>query len=131
MGYPITQQVTLNIETCCNCGIAFAMPDYLMKRRQADGDWFFCPNGHQQHYTKTEANRLREKLEEQTRMATQIAARAQQAELSAQKMTTELKRLKKRVAASVCPCCNRTFTNSRMERHIKIKHPEFEAEKRE
>ena len=124
MGYPITQQVTLDVETCCNCGIAFAMPDYLMKRRRADGNSFYCPNGHQQHYGTSEADRLRKKLEEQTRTATLMAARALAAELSKQKLTAKLKSIKKRVAASVCPCCNRTFTNSRMERHIKAKHPE-------
>jgi hypothetical protein len=36
------------------------------------------------------------------------------------------KRLKQRVAAGVCPCCNRTFTN--LAEHMAGQHAEFQLE---
>lgn len=122
MGYAIPKQITLETEECCNCGIAFAMPDYMMRRLKNEGGSFYCPNGHGQHYTKSEITRLREKLDEQTRAATQMAERARNAEAAEQRAAKEMKRLKKRASAGVCPCCNRTF--QALARHMKTKHPE-------
>lgn len=122
MSYAIPKQITLETEECCNCGITFAMPDFMMRRLRTDGGSFYCPNGHGQHYTKTEVMRLREKLDEQTRVATSMAERARSAEAAEQKVTNEMKRLKKRASAGVCPCCNRTF--QALARHMKAKHPE-------
>ena len=116
MGYAIPNQITLETVTCCNCSVVFAMPDYMIKRLQERGGSFYCPNGHSQYYTKSEVQRLREKLDEQTRAATQMAERAKAAE---QKM----KRMGKRVSVGVCPCCNRTF--QQLARHMKAKHPKF------
>jgi hypothetical protein len=123
MGQTILRTVTLETEECCNCGIVFAMPDYLRKRLLTQGGNFYCPNGHSQHYTKSENQRLREKLDEQTREATRQAERAHQAELKAKKSAAELKRISKRVSAGVCPCCNRTF--QQLARHMQCKHPKY------
>jgi hypothetical protein len=72
---------------------------------------------------------LRKKLDEQTRAATQMAERARLAEhaqveaINAQKKSeAELRRIQKRTAAGVCPCCNRTF--QQLARHMKTRHPE-------
>lgn len=125
MGYAIPKQMVLETEECCSCGVVFAMPDYMMRAKRNDGSWFYCPNGHQQHYTKSEIQRLREKLDEQTRAATQMAERARAAEANEQKAQTEMKRMKRRASAGVCPCCNRTF--QQLGRHMKTKHPDHEA----
>jgi len=76
MGQVITQTVTLETEVCCNCSVLFAVPDSLQRRRRADGDWFYCPNGHKQHYSESELDRVRKKLNEQTRAASDMADRA-------------------------------------------------------
>lgn len=125
MGYAIKQEVVLETETCCECGVPFAMPDYMRSRRLQDGKYFFCPNGHSQHYTKSEVQRLQEKLAEQNRAATNMAERARAAEAAEQKAQQEMRRMKKRAAAGVCPCCNRTF--QQLARHMKMKHPDHGA----
>jgi hypothetical protein len=120
--YAIQTNVILKTETCCSCGIVFAFPDYMMDRCKNIGGDFYCPNGHQQHYTKTEVARLREKLDEQIRHSTLLSERAIAAEKRKKKTQAEINRLKKRASAGVCPCCNRTF--QQLARHMKSKHPE-------
>lgn len=69
--------VTLKAEACCKCGIVFGMSAETMQRRRNDHDWFYCPNGHAQHYTgKSEAEKLREELERQKRCCESGRARA-------------------------------------------------------
>lgn len=63
-------------------------------------------------------------------LAKQQLARAEDekraAERKAEKALKETKRLKKRAAVGVCPCCSRTV--GQLARHMKTKHPEFVAE---
>lgn len=115
MTYVIATNLQLETEECYMCAVVFAMPKSLRERFLNYGGDFYCPNGHAQHYTKTEVQRLREKLEEQTRVATNQAERAQSAE-------NKIKRMEKRTSAGVCTCCNRTF--QQLARHMKTKHPE-------
>ena len=44
------------------CGITFALENEYDDRRRADGTSFYCPNGHQMSYGKSEADKLREQL---------------------------------------------------------------------
>jgi len=108
---------------CCKCGTPFAISEFLKTNLIRTKETFYCPLGHGQSYTQSEADRLRAKLDEQTRAATNMAERAARAEASEQKALTELRRMKKRAAAGVCPCCNRSFVA--LARHIKTKHPEM------
>lgn len=125
MGQTILQTAILETETCYKCGVIFAMPATMLRIFKDDGGSFYCPNGHAQHYTKSEVQRLREKLDEQTRTATQMAARAHAAEAAEQKMSTKLNSMKKRASAGLCPCCNRTF--KQLARHMKTKHLDYAA----
>ena len=125
MGYAIPKQVVLETEECSNCGVPFAMPDYMMRRLKTSGESFYCPNGHGMHYRKTEVQRLREKLDEQTRATTRMIERARVAEVAEKKALAEMKRMAKRASAGVCPCCNRTF--QQLARHMKMKHPDHGA----
>lgn len=123
----INHELVLVTMDCCSCAVVYAMPEYLQERAKRDGNTFYCPNGHPQSYTKSENDRLREKLDEQTRVATREAQRAANTELIAQtaeaettKIKRKLKTIEKRVHAGVCPCCNRTFQN--LARHMATKH---------
>lgn len=50
--------------TCCSCGVEFCMPTHLYEQRVKDHGWFYCPNGHQQHFTgKTEEEKKIDRLE--------------------------------------------------------------------
>lgn len=123
MGQTITNLVTLEAISCCECGIVFAMPDYMKKWRLCDGGLFYCPNGHSQRYSESELQRVQKKLADQTRIATQMAERARLAESSEEAARKKLKRAEKRYAAGVCPCCNRKFQS--LARHMSTKHPEY------
>lgn len=134
----IQQERRLITETCSACGILYAMDEQFQRERQADKRMFYCPNGHGQSYTgKSEAQKLREQLEEERRQrqsAEQRIAMWQDEYDAAAKEAEHQKRrangykghatkITKRAKAGVCPCCNRSFENLR--RHMATKHPTF------
>lgn len=123
----IRLDVILVTETCVNCGVPFAIPDYMQKRLiQNQGTSFYCPSGHQQHYTgKTETQRLREQLNAQLQESTRQAENAKIERAARERAEAELARHKKRSAAGTCPCCKRTFQE--LTRHMQTKHPEYVA----
>lgn len=55
-------------DTCVNCGVRFAIPEYYRDMRKRDHKNYHCPNGHQQHYTgKTDLDTINDqkaKIEE-------------------------------------------------------------------
>jgi predicted RNase H-like nuclease (RuvC/YqgF family) len=42
----------LKAQTCCKCGVVFALASDYEKQRREDHKDFKCPNGHPQHYLK-------------------------------------------------------------------------------
>jgi hypothetical protein len=116
--YAIEHRLTLGTVTCCACGMVFAMPESLIARRKSDGKSFYCPSGHVQAFVQSEAQRLRALLDQANRRNTELAAECT-------RVTREKQRIEQRIAAGVCPCCNRTFQN--LARHIASKHKEFAA----
>lgn len=106
---------------CGTCGTPFSMPEKIYQSCYEDGGFFSCPLGHSRGWNKgnkvvrREHADLERKLSEQMRIATKQAERAAKAE-------QEIKKMKKRASAGVCPCCNRTF--QQLARHMKLKHPE-------
>lgn len=114
------------IETCCNCGVMFAMTSEFKNERNRDKCTFYCPNGHGQSYVgKTDAQLRKEAearataAEDQRRAAERELQRVERDLMAAQ---AEAKRQAKRASAGVCPCCNRSFVQ--LARHMKSKHPE-------
>jgi hypothetical protein len=119
-------------ETCCNCGIQFAMPADFQARRRDDHEWFYCPRGHKQHYTgETETARLRRELQAvraeaertQAYLNSRICAEksaANGAAIRAGKAKAKLARTLERIGAGVCPHCQRTF--KQLAAHMKCKH---------
>lgn len=114
----------LETETCCNCGVVFAMPADFMRRRRDDHESFYCPSGHGQHYTgKTEAQRLKSELERRESELASARARSNELAEERDRIARSHQRMRTRVANGVCPCCNRSFENLR--NHMKSQHPEF------
>ncbi len=116
-------------ETCCSCHVPFAFTNEHYDRLKKTGEWFYCPSGHKQHYSKTTEQSLREQLAERDAQITREQAfsrrawEAQQEAEAREKMAAgETKRIVSRIASGVCPCCNRTFSN--LARHMKTKHSE-------
>lgn len=50
----------IQIEHCCECGIAFGMEHGFREQRISDGVIFYCLNGHPQSYTNNLSNQLTE-----------------------------------------------------------------------
>lgn len=133
-GITYTTTISMVTETCCNCGVCFGMTSDLKAEFQKDSNkWFYCPNGHKQHYSESESDRLKKELailresEERQRQLRQNAEKNLSKErIERRKVKTRLKNVKERVANGVCPCCNRYFEN--LHRHMSNKHPDFKKE---
>lgn len=125
---------TVVLETCCACAVVFGMAPALHAQRLKDHEWFYCPNGHKQHYTgETDEQRRIKELERQVANEKARAERAvsdkewaesslRGARIQRGKAEAAKRRLEARVHAGVCPCCNRTF--QQLARHMKAKHPD-------
>lgn len=113
--------VYLRTVECCNCHVIFAMPqewdDHFRKTHQR----FFCPVGHSQSYADESAieKAKREELRLQAALNSERHARTV-AEKAQKKAELQKRRLEKRIAAGVCPCCNRMFGN--LADHMKTQH---------
>jgi hypothetical protein len=130
-GMSFTKTITMETEICCNCGIPFAIPSDFRSNLLNDSDkWFYCPNGHRQHYSESRETKLRKeaeaalhkKEEELSRMHNRLLSETierQKQEKLVKKGQRDLKRLNN----GVCSCCNRTFSN--LAKHIKTQHPEL------
>lgn len=114
-------------ETCCSCGMKFAMTSDFMRRRRDDHALFYCPAGHNQYYYgKTEAQKLKEQLEQRAAEVARLNVRAVDAESKLGRVARAHKKMRKRIANGVCPCCNRTFQN--LLRHMQTEHPDMTKE---
>lgn len=120
----LTGQTTMVTETCCACGVLFAMTVDFRTNRLRDREGFYCPNGHTQHYTgKTDAQKLEDAKARETALRDQLSAAVHEAE----SVRVALLRDRQRFANGVCPCCNRSFENVR--RHMTTKHPDYDVTK--
>lgn len=117
---------------CCQCGIAFDVPARWKAARYNDGELFYCPNGHGQVYPKgqseadkfrREAERLRQQIAQRDDAITAERQLRERAEREAAAQKGLATKARKRAAAGVCQCCNRTFPN--VQQHMAEKHPQF------
>jgi len=118
------EQTWLETETCCNCGMVFAMPTDYMRRRRNDHEGFYCPAGHGQRYTgATEAQRLKKDLECKEAQLADARDRANRLMSERDAAAKAHRKMRTRIANGVCPCCNRSFENLR--NHMKSQHAEY------
>ena len=119
---------TFAVESCCNCHVQFAMTDALRRQRLKDGKPFYCPNGHSQYYSENDDKKWKRILENERSTTEYYRNQTQIARLSLRATKGEVTKLKKRVMAGMCPCCDRKFAN--LEKHMAKIHPDFiEVEK--
>lgn len=117
----------------CWCGTNHGVPEGLrayqlrMHRDGGEVPSIYCPHGHAHSPAGPgKAAELAAELERaQAARARAVAAR-EQAEASARAYKGVATRAKRRAAAAVCPCCNRSFVQLR--RHLETKHPEYRPE---
>jgi hypothetical protein len=128
--------VTLSRVCCGECGVTFAVPEKFLSERRYDQKTFYCPNGHPRAFCRSERQELEQRIARKTAELDQMKAdRDRQRELREAEERShaatrgQVTKLKKRAAAGVCPCCNRTFQE--LARHMANKHPDFNAPKAE
>lgn len=126
----VTVQVVLVPIACYRCAVYFGVPEAMLSSLKRTGNNFWCPSGHQQHFTETDADRLRKQLARTEQERDYARANAthyrdqREAEERAHRATRgHVTRLRKRVAAGVCPCCRRSFAD--LARHMAGQHPDF------
>lgn len=109
------------------------MTKELRDRRLEDHKAWYCPNGHAQSYTgKTEAEKLRERLEREEARAERLRIQVEHARAETDRQKRKLAaakgqatKAKNRAAKGVCPHpeCKRSFVD--VARHVKTCHPEL------
>lgn len=125
----LTYSGTLIVVTCW-CGMRHAVPEELREfqmRQHRDGEdptSIYCPLGHSHIPSgKGEAAKLLEQLAAARRSRDATRDLLDHEQRSHAVTRGHLTRTKKRVAHGVCPCCNRSFAD--VERHMKVKHPNY------
>ena len=124
-----TQGLTV---TECWCGMVHAIPttlyDYVHRSHNNNKEvMVFCPLGHQwtpAGKSKLDMERERSQQLLDARNAAEAQVRAMQDQIDAAER--ERKRLAKRAAKGVCPCCKRSFVQ--LARHMAGQHPEYADE---
>ncbi len=122
-GLSYQKTITMVTEICCGCGVAFGMPSDLQTQFKNDPNkFFYCPNGHSQHYSKSQEQKLREEAERKLRLKENELANLTTTKIQLESELLKTQRRLKRVHNGTCPCCKRSFSN--LQRHMKEKHPE-------
>lgn len=115
---------------CYKCHVLFGMTEDFNRRAHETGTTFYCTNGHGQSYCETENARLKKQVEAAKAEVESWKARNEQKARALVSRDHVIRaergaktKLKKRIAAGLCPCCNRTFQN--LAGHMKGQHPEY------
>ncbi|KJL49518.1 hypothetical protein RS84_00231 [Microbacterium hydrocarbonoxydans] len=115
---------TLTIVECPACHMDFGVTPQFVEARRNDHKSFYCPTGHSMNYgQKSEAEMLRERLRFTEGALTHTRDQLQMTEYQRRAQKGQNTRLKNRIAAGVCPCCNRSFQDLR--RHMAGQHPDY------
>ena len=117
--------ISLETVLCSRCGLLYAMPEALIAaaREKGHGEITWrCPNKscsakNWGYHGKSEAEKERDR-------AARLSAELDQAKASLRAQKGATTKAKKRHAAALCPCCNRSFVQLR--RHMQAKHPDYE-----
>lgn len=112
------------VNQCGTCAVWHTIPEIIYNSYRAEGGFWHCPNGHQRGFRKGQdeidqenIRRERDRLKQDTaRLECEVVGQRQRADAAEKKVI----QIKRRAAAGVCPCCNRTFLN--IQRHMKSKH---------
>ena len=119
------QGQSLRFLQCGTCGVWHAFPETIYDHCRREGGFWHCPNGHSRGWKdgadNTELQQLRRERDrlkqDAARLNDDLAEQARRAAAAEKKVI----QIRKRAAAGLCPCCNRTFSN--VQRHMQTKHP--------
>lgn len=124
--------INFQVLTCWACGVSFAMPFQMYRRRCEDGEVFCCPARCRLTVGKSENTKLKEQLE---RKQKEVDRKQKEVEWARQDVKNELRshaatkgqltkatKRVQRTEAGVCTHCNRSF--KQLRQHMKNKHPD-------
>lgn len=118
-------QTMLILLQCATCGVWHAIPEVMYNTCKAEGGYWHCPNGHSRGFRTGIQKLEQEKIRRERDQLKQDAARLEEEITSernrADNAEKKVLQIKRRAAAGVCPCCNRTFAN--VQQHMRTKHP--------
>jgi hypothetical protein len=127
------------IGACWHCKCEMWLPQALYDAAQHGRETitFYCAYGHPQVFCKGESD-LDKMRRERDMARQQIAQREDDIKAlkdlvakernQANAYKASATKARKRAAAGICPCCNRSFASAQMARHIATKHPDFKAD---
>jgi len=58
-------EVSLRVVNCPTCFVIYAVPEALLQRKNSEGGSWYCPNGHNLSYKKSQLAELEEKLKKE------------------------------------------------------------------
>lgn len=119
--------ISLTVITC-SCGLTYAVPETWRVERTRDHKTFYCPNGCNRHYPgESDIDRLKRE-KEQTALGLQAKLNEANharivAEKARDKAVRDKRKVERRIAHGVCPCCNKTFAD--VSQHMITEHKDF------
>lgn len=128
----MTISATTQLETVnCSCGGIYAVQKSVYDAARRQGGGWNCPYCRGAiSWRETENDALKRKLERAQQVAANeresarsALAEAEHFRRSRDGMKGQLVKVKKRVKAGVCPCCNRTF--KQLAAHMERQHPDY------
>jgi hypothetical protein len=112
------------VNQCGTCAVWHTVPEIIYDTYVREGGFWSCPNGHKRGFRKGTEEVERDKIRRERDQLKQDAARLNEELATERKRAEDAERktvqMRRRAAAGVCPCCNRTFLN--VQRHMKTKH---------
>jgi len=125
MGLALSSQQVFEQTSCCVCGIVFVVPQEWNATKRRDRTSFYCPNGHSLSYTQNIVEALKQQIAGLESSLTFEKARTVNLDRKLKTESAKHARLKKRIAAGVCPCCKRTVRQ--LVAHMRTQHPDYTA----
>lgn len=121
----MTAAIALAVEfaqiNCGECGGVYCITENYRESKEKNSASWHCPYC-QTGWGYAGDNSYKAKLEAEKKRHQASLARLNEAVHTLELERKKAVRLRKRVQAGVCICCNRTFVN--LARHMKCKHPE-------
>lgn len=138
--FPETLTIKMKFSECCydGCHTPIGMEESLYDAYLNHHDWFYCPRGHRQCFSgESDVEKLKRTIAERDKAITNLTKREEWARQGrdlalhdakvqrshAKAAVTISRKLRQRIKAGTCPCCDEKFDN--VEQHMKKEHPRY------
>lgn len=115
-----SETIRFEIIVCCKCNVPFMVTDTHRARLVSTSEMFFCPAGHEQHYTTPSCEKKKADLEKEVADHKRWNDSLIQSRNKAWNDLDELKRQNRELRSKPCPHCKKKVIN--LSRHIKKYH---------